>query len=141
LWGWGSGQIAGLRAWLTYHGDDEHDKEGVAHGDEGDGEGGEDLLGGFEAAEEADDAEGAEDADWEVEGAEGDDGGYDDEGIEDGPAVGDELLEPVGEHVGEQLDGEDGGEGHVHVVEDDLEHSGGAILCVEALFLLLRLDH
>ncbi len=28
----------------TYHGDDEHDEEGVAHGDDGDRQRGEDLL-------------------------------------------------------------------------------------------------
>ncbi len=56
----------------TDHGDDEVDEEGIAHGDDGDGQGGEDLLGGLEPAEEAHDAEGAEDADGEVEGPEDD---------------------------------------------------------------------
>jgi hypothetical protein len=125
---------------LTDHGDDEHDEEGVAHGHEGDGEGGEDLLGGLEAAEEADDAEGAEDADGEVEGAEGDEGHENDERIEDGPAVGGEVGEPVGEHVDGQLDGEDGGEGHVEVVEHVLDGGGGAVLSEEAFVVELRLD-
>jgi hypothetical protein len=99
------------------------------------------MGGELEAAEEADDAEGAEDADGEVEGAEGDDGDEDDDGVEDGPAVGDELLEGVRAHDGEQLDAEDGGEGHVEVVQDDFERGGGAVLCKEAVDLLLRLDH
>ncbi len=72
----------------TDHGHDEVDEEGVAHWDNGDGEGGEDLLGGLEAAEEADDTQRAEDADWEVEGPKGDDGHCDDEGVEEGPPVG-----------------------------------------------------
>ncbi len=69
----------------TDHGDDEHDEEGIAHGEERGGEGGEDLLGGLEAAEEADDSERAQDADGEVERAEDDEGHGDDEGVKEGP--------------------------------------------------------
>jgi hypothetical protein len=36
----------GFGAVHTYHSDDEHDEESVAHGDQGHGEGGKDLLGG-----------------------------------------------------------------------------------------------
>jgi hypothetical protein len=46
----------------------------------------------------------------------------------------------VGEHVDEQLDGEDGGEGHVEVVEHVLEAGGGAVLFVEGFVLALRFD-
>ncbi len=97
----------------TDHGDDEVDKEGVAHRDYGDGEGGEDLLGGLEAAEEAHDAHGAEDADGEVEGAKDDEGHGDDEGVEDGPAVGEEGPQPMAEEIDEQLGGEDDSENDI----------------------------
>ena len=125
----------------THHGDDEHDEEGVAHGDEGDGEGGEDLLGGLEAAEEADDAEGAQHADGEVEGAEDDEGHDDDEGVEEGPSVAEEGAGAVGEEVEEDLGGEDGGEGGVEGLEGLLGGGGGAVGGVEAVRLQLRLDH
>ena len=84
------------RRWRTDHGDDEVDEEGVAHGDDGDGEGGEDLLGGLEAAEEPHDAQGAEDADGEVEGAEHDERHEDHDGVEDGPRVGEEFAHGLG---------------------------------------------
>ncbi len=71
----------------TDHGDDEHDEEGVAHGEERGGEGGEDLLGRLQAAEEPDDAERAQDADGKIQGPEDDEGHGDDQGVEDRPAV------------------------------------------------------
>jgi hypothetical protein len=125
---------------LTDHCDDEHDEEGVAHGNERHGEGGEDLLAGLEAAEEADDANGAEDADGEVEGAECDEGHEDDERVEYRPAVGEKVPAPVGEHVDEQLDGEDSGKGDVEVVKGVFEGSGGAVLREEGVVLELRFD-
>ena len=64
----------------------------------------------------------------------------DDEGVEDGPAVGEKLAEPVGEHVDEQLDGEDCGEAQVKVVEHVLEAGRGAVLPVEDVVLALCFD-
>jgi hypothetical protein len=122
------------RIGLTDHGDDEHDEEGVAHGDEGDGEGGEDLLGGLEAAEEAHDAEGAEDADGEVEGAEDDEGHEDDARVEDGPGVGEELADWVREEIEEELHREEGGEDGVEELEQ-LLGDRRAPVAAEKLFL------
>ena len=124
--------------WRTDHGDDEVDEEGVAHGDDGDGEGGEDLLGGLEAAEEADDAQGAEDADGEVEGPEDDDGHGDNDRVEDGPGVGEEGVDPVGYQVEQQLDGEDDGEDDVEQVQGSLDEGGRAVM-QESLRTDLRL--
>jgi hypothetical protein len=123
----------------TDHGDDEVDEEGVALGHDGDGEGGEDLLGGLEAAEEPNDAQGAEDADGEVEGAQDDEGHGDDEGVEDGPGVGEEGPQPVGEEVAEQLEGEDDGETDVEEVENALDAGGRAVRELEPRRIDLRL--
>ncbi len=124
IWAWGDE----WGSWRTDHGDDEVDEEGVAHGDDGDGEGGQDLLGGLEAAEKAHHAQRAEDADGEVEGPEDDDGHGDDEGVEDRPAVGEEGAEPVGEEVEKQLEGEEDGEDDVELVQGPLYVGRGAVL-------------
>ncbi len=106
---------------ITDHGDDEHDEEGVEHGDDGGGQGGEDALEGAEAAEEAEHAERAEDADGEVERAQRDKGeGYND-GIEAAPAVVQELAQPVGVKVDEELESENDGEAGVDEIKEALE--------------------
>ena len=93
-----------------------------------------------EPAEEAEDAHGADDADGEVDGAEGDEGHADDEEVEEGPRVGEEGAEPVGAEVGQELEGEDGGEGGVQVVEELLGRGDGAVRVGELLRRQLHLQ-
>ena len=93
-----------------------------------------------EPAEEAEDAHGADDADGEVDGAEGDEGHADDEEVEEGPRVGEEGAEPVGAEVGQELEGEDGGEGGVQVVEELLCRGDGAVRVGELLRRQLHLQ-
>ena len=102
---------------VTDHGYDEHDQEGVEDGDDGGGQGGEDALEGVEAAEEAKHAKCSEDADGEVKRAEGDEGERDNDGVKATPAVVEELAQPVGVEVDDQLDGESNGEAEVEHVE------------------------
>ena len=106
---------------VTDHGDDEHDEEGVEHGDDGGGQGGEDALEGAEAAEEAEHAERTEDADGEVERAQRDKRERDDDGIEAAPAVVEELVQPVGVKIDQELESEYNGETGVNQVEEALD--------------------
>jgi hypothetical protein len=126
---------------LTHHGHDEHDEEGVAHGEQRRGEGGEDLLGRLEPAEDAHDAEGAEHADGEVEGAEDDEGHEDDERVEEAPGVGDELAEALGGEVEEELGREEEGEARVEGVEEGLGVGRAAVGVEDRVRLQLRLGH
>jgi hypothetical protein len=125
----------------TDHGDDEHDEESVAHGDERRGEGGEDLLGRLQAAEEAHHAEGAQDADGEVEGPQGGQGHGDHQGVEDGPAICRELAKPVAEKVEHELEGEDYGEAKVGCIQSLLYEGGGPIGQVKLALFQLRLKN
>jgi hypothetical protein len=85
------------------------------------GQGGEDALEGAEAAEEAEHAERAEDADGEVEWAQGDEGEGDDDGVEAAPAVVEELLQPVGIEVDEELESKNYGETGVDQIKESLK--------------------
>jgi hypothetical protein len=125
---------------LTHHGHDEHDEESIEHWDERHPKGGEDLLGGFEAAEEPHDAQGAQHADGEVEGAQNDEGHRHHHGVEEGPWVRHELSNPVSEDVDEELDGEDDGEGRVQDIQVRFHAGHRAIRIVKHLFLHLSLD-
>ncbi len=110
-----------MRKWRTYAGDDDHDEEGVGHGDDGGDAGRDHLLERLDAAEEPDHAEGphhAEDGDGQVDRAQSRQGENHDDEVHDVPAAPEEGPEPVGVEVEEQLDGEDDGEEHVEVVED-----------------------
>jgi hypothetical protein len=122
--GWRGGEREGRgegERGRTYAHQQEKDAEDVDDGEQGEGERGDDLAEGGDAAEEADDAEGAEDADdagVEVLEKEGDYGHGDDEGVHLAPHVGKEGLEPVGEDIDPQLDGEDDGEDEVQLVHE-----------------------
>ena len=121
---------------LTHAGDDDEDEEGVHHRDDGGEAGGDHLLEGLEAAEEADDAEGphhAEDGDRQVDRPQRGQGEGDHDQVDEVPAVAEEWPQPVGEHVEEQLDGEDGGEEQVQVVEGAADVGGRAVVVHEGL--------
>ncbi len=111
--------------------DDEEDDEGVHHREEGGRDGGDHLLEGVDAPEEADDAEGAHELDepvGDVERAEVDEGHGDYEHVELVPTVEGEHGEPVGVRVDDELDGEVDGEDEVEGVHDRAQLGGGAIL-------------
>ena len=117
----------------TYAGDDDHDEEGVGHGDEG-GHAGDDhlaeLLHPPEEADHAEDAHHPQDRHGQVDGAEGGEGESDDDEVEEVPA-GEEGPPPVGDDVEAELEGEDGGEVEVQVVEDVLSLGGRAVVGLE----------
>ena len=108
---------------LTDGGDDEDDEEGVAHGQERVGEGGEDLGHRPQLAEDAQHAAAAQQQDQaerEADGREADDReGHDDE-VEQAPSVGDEGAPPVGVEVEEQLGRECDDEDEIERVENRL---------------------
>ena len=113
----------------------------MAHGHDGEGEGGEDLAEGLEAAEEAENAQGAHDA-RDAGGLVGEDEGderhADDEHVEPAPHVGDEGHKPGGEGDDDELGGEDYCEEEVDVVEQSAETGEGAV-GVDELARVLRL--
>jgi hypothetical protein len=127
----------------TYAHEEEQDAEDVRNGEEGEGEGDDDLAEGRDSAEETQDpkrAEDSEDAGVLARDEIGGDGHGDDEGVEVAPGVGEEGVGPVGQGVGEELGGEDDGEEKVEVVDEDGE-SGVATVGVGELVVVLGLDH
>ncbi len=83
---------------VTYAGHDEHDDEGVGHGDDRRGQGGDDALERLDLAEEPHDPYGAQHADHvdvEVALAEGGEGEEDDDHVDEVPPAADEGAEPV----------------------------------------------
>mmetsp|Transcript_43155 Transcript_43155/g.90333 ORF Transcript_43155/g.90333 Transcript_43155/m.90333 type:complete len:245 (-) Transcript_43155:707-1441(-) len=122
--------------------DDEHESEGVEDGDDGLGEGSDDLLHRLDLAEEPDDSEGAEQADdaaGDRQGPEGEEGHADDDEVESAPPVADESGPEVARHVDEQLEGEERDEDVVGEVEEAGEGRGPPAVVCEA-GVQLRLD-
>ena len=123
--------------------DDQEDDESVHHREERGGDGGDHLLEGVDAAEEADDAEGAHELDkpiGDIERAKVDEGHEDDENVEVVPAVVGEEGEPVGVHVDSELNGEVDGEYKVEGVHD-LAHLRGRAILQHQLPPVLRLKN
>ncbi len=128
--------------WLTDADEEEEDEEDVEDGEEGHGEGRDDLAEGLDAAEDADDAEGAEDA-HDAGGLcaddGGDEGGDDDEGVEDAPGVAHKGEEPVGVGVDYQLHAEQEREEEVKALEEyGVLRAHGGVGAVNAVQLRLE---